>query len=399
MPMSVKDIPPFPDYVEGQSDHEFMQAARDQGPLARDKFGIVSGFSMEKMEAFNDDRWTRQVELEAMWAAGVTKGPMYDFVRDMVLFANGQTHRNRRAPLVRTFAHKVIAELRPAIAQRAEAMIAPLRGTGSVDFVGTVAGPMPARVIAAIVGAPERDTDMFAQHAYSATRGLSICSDEVRAESDADMLALDRYVAGLIADRRAVPQDDFLTAYLDRVRDGPLDENEVRAQMVGLVVAGSDTTRGALTATVSQMMQHPDQWALLVEDPETRAPAAVAEGLRFDPVIGSLARISLEPREIDGVLLPRGTFVAASMLTALRDPAVYADPGRFDITRTDHPRLHPVFGGGPHRCLGEALARIELEETLKALARLVPDMVLDGPPVQLRGYGAVRTLGPMRVCL
>jgi cytochrome P450 len=167
--------------------------------------------------------------------------------------------------------------------------------------------------------------------------------------------------------------------------------------MIGLVVAGSDTTRGALTATLSQLLQHPDQWNMLVNDPEKWAPAAVSEGLRFDPVIGSLARITTEPREIEGVLFPKGSFVAVSMLTALRDPAIYGDPNRFDITRGDHPRLHPVFGGGPHRCLGEALARIELGETIKVLARLAPRMVLDGPPAKLRGYGAVRTLGPMQV--
>lgn len=399
MPLTPRDIPAFPDYVTGQTDHDFMQAAWDQGPLARDKIGIVSGFSMAQMMLFNDDRWTRQIELEGMWAAGVTSGPMFDFISNMVLFSNGQVHRNRRGPLVRTFAHKVIAELRPEIAARAEAMIAPLRGTGPVDFAGQIAGPLPAQVIAAIVGAPEADTAQFAGHVYSAIRGLSICPEEVRVESDADMRHLDSYVADLIADRRRAPQADFLTDYLRRVKGGPLDENEIRAQMIGLVVAGSDTTRGALTATVSQLLQHPDQWAMLVADPDRWAPDAVSEGLRYDPVIGSLARITTDPREVDGVLLPRGTFVAASMLTALRDPDVYAAPNRFDITRSDHPRLHPIFGGGPHRCLGEALARIELEETLKALARIVPDMVLEGPPVALRGYGAVRTLGPMQVRL
>ena len=399
MTRTPKDIPHFPDYITGQTDHEFMQAAWDQGPLARDKIGIVSGFSMAQMALFNDDRWTRQVELEAMWAAGVTDGPMFEFVRDMVLFSNGQTHRNRRAPLVRTFAHKVIADLRPEIASRAETMISGLRGSGIVDFVGSIAGPLPAQVIAAIVGAPEQDTAQFATHVYSAIRGLSICSEDVRVESDADMRHLDRYVADLIDNRRKSPKPDFLTAYLDRVKGGPLDENEVRVQMIGLVVAGSDTTRGALTATVSQLMQHRDQWDMLAEDPEKWAPAAVSEGLRFDPVIGSLARISQEPREVEGIMLPKGTFVAASMLTAMRDPAVYSNPNQFDITRSDHPRLHPIFGGGPHRCLGEALARIELEETLKALVRLVPDLALEGAPVKLRGYGAVRTLGPMQVRL
>ncbi len=397
MPLTLRDIPRFPDYVPGQTDHQFMQAARAQGPLARDRYGIVTAFSQAHMELFSDDRWTRQIELEGMRAAGVDEGPMFDFVRNAVLFANGRIHRNRRAPLVRTFAHRAVAELRPEVAARARRMIAPLRGAGPVDFVDAVAGPLPAQVIAAIIGAPEADTETFATHVYSAIRGLAFCGAEERAASDTDMAHLDRYAADLIADRRAAPQADFLTAYLDRTRDGPLSEDEVRTQLIGLVVAGSDTTRGALAATVSQLLLHPEQWRMLIEAPDTHAAAAVSEGLRFDPVIGSLARITTEPREIEGVLIPPGTLVAASMLTALRDPAVYARPDRFDITRRDHPPLHPVFGSGPHRCLGEALARIEMEEALKALAHTLPDLRLDGPPARLRGYGAVRNLESMRV--
>lgn len=397
MPKTVRDIPELPAYVEGQTDHDFMAAARSQGPLARNRLGIISGFSLANMELINDDRWTRQIEMEAMFISGVRDGPMFEFQRNAVLFSNGQTHRNRRGPLVRSFANKVIGEMRPRISARVRALVAPLRGTGSIDFLEAIAGPFPAQVIASIIGAPEDDTGMFARHVYSAIRGLSHCSEEVRAESNADMAALDTYVAGLIAQRRASPEADFLSTYLERVQDGPLTEDEVRAQLAALVLAGSDTTRGALASTISQLLQHSEQWALLVNDPDRWAEAAVLEGLRFDPVIGSLPRITLEPREVEGVLIPKGSFIAVSMLTALRDPEVYGDPDRFDITRTDHPRLHPVFGGGPHRCLGEALARIELEEALKALARLVPDMQLDGPPVQLRGYGAVRNLSAMRV--
>lgn len=397
MSLKLRDLPRFPDYTPGFTDHDYMRHARSVGPLAVDKFGIVCGFSLSHMERINDDRWTRQVEMETMLAAGVTKGPMFDFVRNVMLFSNGQTHRNRRGPLVRTFAHRVIADLRPDIARRTDRCIATLAGSGQVDFLSEIAGPLPAEIIAAIVGAPDEDTNTFAAHVYSAIRGLSFCSDEVRAQSNADIDHLGVYIGRLIADRRTAPLDDLLTGYLDRVADGPLSEDEIRAQMVGLVVAGSDTTRGALTATVSQLLQHPDQWALLVADPDRWAPAAVSEGLRFDPVIGSMARITTEARELDGVLMPEGTFVMASMLTALRDPEVYADPDRFAITRTDHPRLHPVFGGGPHRCLGEALARIELEESLKSLARMVPDLTLAGPPAQLRGYGAVREVSPMLV--
>lgn len=397
MPKPVRDIPELPAYIEGQTDHDFMATAHARGPLVRNRLGIISGFSLANMEMINDDRWTRQLEMEGMFVSGVRDGPMFDFQRNALLFSNGQIHRNRRGPLVRSFANKVIAEMRPNIAARSRSLIAPLRGTGSIDFVEAIAGPFPAQVIAAIIGASEDDTGTFARHVYSAIRGLSHCSEEVRAESDADMAALDSYVADLIEQRRTSPQTDFLTTYLERVKDGPLTEDEVRAQLAALVLAGSDTTRGALASTISQLLQHPEQWALLVEDPDRWAEVAVLEGLRFDPVIGSLPRITLEPREIEGFLIPKGSFIAVSMLTALRDPKVYRDPDRFDITRTDHPRLHPVFGGGPHRCLGEALARIELEEALKTLVRMVPDMQLDGPPVRLRGYSAVRSLSAMRV--
>ncbi|GHF34500.1 cytochrome P450 [Seohaeicola zhoushanensis] len=397
MPLKIRDIPQFPEYIQGQTDHQFMANARAQGPFARDRFGIVSAFSMAHLNLIMDDRWTRQVELETMRAAGVASGPMFDFVRGVMLFANDETHRHRRGPLVRSFAHKLIAELRPEVARRTEALVPPLAGAGSVDFLTALAGPLPAQMIAAIVGAPDKDIPFFADHVYSAIRGLSLCSDEVRIASDHDMGWLQDYVDRLIARRRDHPEEDLLTGFLDRVRGGPLDENEVRAQILGLIVAGSDTTRGALTATVSQLLQHPEQWAMVVEDPETWAAPAVAEGLRFDPVIGALVRFTTEPREIEGVLFPPQSLIAVSMLTALRDPAVYADPDRFDITRTDHPRLHPVFGGGPHRCLGEALARIELEEALKSLARHLPHMALDGPPPVLRGYGAVRAVSQMHI--
>ncbi len=397
MGLTYRDIPPFPDYVEGETDHEYMAKSRGVGPLVKDRLGIVSAFSLADMLEFNDDRWTRQIELEGMFASGVSGGPMFDFVSNVLLFANGAIHTNRRTPLTRTFAHPVVAALRPEIRRRADALIKPLVGTGQIEFVDAIASPLPAKIIASIVGAPEDDAERFGAYVYSAIRGLSLVSEQVRAESDRDMAALTDYVGGLLEDRRQTPQEDFMTSYLEKVADGPLDDTEIRAQMVGLVLAGSDTTRGALTATVSQLMQHPDQWALLVSDPDTHAPGAVSEGLRFDPVIGSLARITT--RDVHGYRLPASTFVSGSMLTALRDPEVYANPDQFDITRQDHPRWHPVFGGGPHRCLGEALARIELEEALKALATHAPDMQLIGPPTRLRGYGAVRTLTPMTVSI
>ena len=88
-----------------------------------------------------------------------------------------------------------------------------------------------------------------------------------------------------------------------------------------------------------------------------------------------------------------------SMIAALRDPAIYADPDRFNITSKDHPALHPAFGGGGHRCLGEALARVEIDETLSVLAELAPNARLIGPVPTLRGLTGVRGINGMTVAL
>lgn len=397
MSLRIKDLPRIPDYVQGMTDHQYLQAAWKNGPLALDRYGFVTAFPARLMQEFMDDRWTRQIETEGMYASGVTSGPMYDFVGNVMLFSNGDVHRRRRGPLARTFARKLMADLRDDVAVRCERLVASLIGQGEVDFLASIAGPLPAEVIGAMLGVPDADMPDFARHVYSAIRGLSLVSPEVRAESDADMAYLLDRVGGLIETRRETPDGGIVSYYLDRVTGGELSEMEILAQMVGLVVAGSDTTRGALTATVSHLLQNPAQWALLKEDPEKWVSGAVSEGLRFDPVIGSIGRITVERHEIEGVSIPPDTLISASMLTALRDPDIYADPDHFDISRDDHPRLHPVFGGGPHRCLGEALARIELEEALKAVARMAPEMALVGEPARLRGYGAVRKVSAFKV--
>lgn len=392
-------MPVFPAMIGGLSNHAYLAGCRAISPVMRDRFNVVTPFSYAHMTEVIDDRVTRQVEMEGMQAARVTGGPTYDFVRNALLFSNGQVHRNRRGPLTRAFAQPMITALRPAIAERIRGMIAPLIGAGPVPFIDTFAGPLPARTVAAIIGAPEVDGDLFSRLAYVAARGIGMCPASERADADSAFATIFDHIAGLIAAREQDPGEDFLTRYLEKVSDGPLSADEVRTQIVGLIVAGSDTTRGSLTATVARLMAHPDQWDLLVQDPDRHAPGAVSEGLRFDPIIGTIARIAITDFDLAGYRIPEGTLVAPSMLTALRDPDVFSDPDQFDITRTDHPRLHPIFGFGAHRCIGELLARIQLEEALKALARMAPDLRLDGPPTTLKGFSAIRTASEMHVVL
>jgi hypothetical protein len=119
--------------------------------------------------------------------------------------------------------------------------------------------------------------------------------------------------------------------------------------------------------------------------------------MRYEPAVGSFARFTLEEIDIDGWTVPRNRVLSLSMLAAMRDPQLYADPDRFDIRRSDHPRRHVIFGAGSHRCLGEALAKAELEEQLAALTARVPRLQLVGDPPVVRGSGGIRSVRNMRV--
>jgi cytochrome P450 family 103 len=126
-------------------------------------------------------------------------------------------------------------------------------------------------------------------------------------------------------------------------------------------------------------------------------PGAVAEALRFEPAVGSVPRFTVADIDIDGFVVPAGRILTLSTLSALRDPALYPDPDRFDITREKHPRWHLAFGGGAHRCLGEALARAELEEGLAALTTRLPGLRISGEPLGLYGHAGIRRIEPLQV--
>ncbi|MEL7464938.1 MAG: cytochrome P450 [Pseudomonadota bacterium] len=383
--------PPMRKRPKGMGDHAYIEMLRADGP-ALDRNGFLWCFSHEHLLACVDPTVTRQVELEKMAALGLTSGPVYAYFANALLFANGAAHARRRGPLARAFAFPAMAALRPAIRQAAEALIRPHLGR-ETDFLDEIAGPLPARIVAGIIGAPEGDIPYFSGLVYDAMKALSRLSGAP--EDEAGLGELTRYVGDLLA----AAKGGFLAEYAVAAEAAGMDVVEARAQIVAVILAGSDTTRMALCSTLAQLIAHPDQWADFRADPEGMKAAVAAEGLRYDPVVGSLPRVAAADFALGDVAVSAGTVLAPSVIGALRDPAVYAAPDRFDIQREDHPRYHPVFGAGAHRCLGEALARIELEETLAALATLAPDAELIGRPPELRGLSAARSIDRMEARL
>jgi cytochrome P450 len=131
-------------------------------------------------------------------------------------------------------------------------------------------------------------------------------------------------------------------------------------------------------------------------DPDTHKKGAAAEGLRFEPVALGVPRFSVSPFELDGYDMTPGMLIFFSIVSACRDPDVYANPDSFNIERADHPRWHFAFGGGAHRCLGEALARVEIEETLAAIARLAPNTKVTGPRPAMKA-APIRAVDQLKV--
>lgn len=394
---SLDDLPKVPFNVpDGQDTYSVLRTLREQAPLARTDIGVTLALRNRHVELVTSDA-TRQIETETKMMQGIFSGPIFEFTRLAMLFANGETHMRRRLPVARTFAFKLMEAMRPRIRTLAEEIIAARIGQGPVDFVEEIASQLPARIIAEILGIPESDIPVFRKWIADTAAAIGMIDPDNRARIEQSLSEFMAYVTDLLAARRADPREDFLTDYVRATAAaGNLDEGEIRTQVLGLILAGSDTTRGSMCMILSEMLQRPDQWADFVADPDGLKKAVVEEGLRFQPVISAIPRVAVRDLDIDGYLVPEGAVVAISIPSALRDPDVFADPDTFNIHRTDQQRWHFVFGAGAHRCVGEALARAEMEETLGAIARLAPETRLVGPPPRL-SFGAIRPVSAMSV--
>lgn len=390
--------PVFLDTARAYADtHAYLRELRERDSVTINELGIFGVLRGRYLDLVLNDENTRQFELEGMYLRGIHSGPLFDFFRDAMLFANGDVHRKRRLPMSRTFAFPLMDGMRPEIRRIAAELVEAHRGKGPFDFINEFTRVVPARIIATIIGAPPEDWPQFTQWVSAAARGIGVFTPDELPEIDAGVEKLGAYVERLFAARRREPKEDFLTAYLKSTSAGDLTESEIRTQMAGVILAGSDTTKTGIASVLSQLLQHPEQWALLCGDPDRWKKQAVEEGLRFDPPVASIPRFTKRDLEIDGVVIPEGRVVSMSIVSALRDPETFARPDEFDIRRTDFPRWNVAFGAGAHRCLGEALARAEMEETIATIARLAPGVRLIGEPPKITGHMAIRHIDRMTI--
>jgi len=378
--------------------HGIFRKCREFTPVLKRAEGGYIAIRARDVEQLATDPRTRQMETESVQARGVKEGALFNFFRLSMLFTNGPEHRRRRAPVSRAFAWQLIAALRPRIRAIADELIDAHAATRELNFLDEFCALIPARIISDLLGLPREDIPRFTQSVYVIARAIngSFTPADVPA-IEAGARNLTEYVEGLLASRRASPREDFLSTYIKSVDEaGRFTALDAVIQIVTLVIGGSDTTRSALAVQLALLLQHREQWEAVCRDPSL-IPGAVNEALRYEPSVASFPRVTVEDVDLEGFVVPRGHMLSLSTMAAMRDPARFTDPDRFDIRRADHPARHQVFGGGTHRCLGELLARAELEEALGALAARLPNIEIAGAPPVLTGHAGIRRISGMQV--
>lgn len=242
---------------------------------------------------------------------------------------------------------------------------------GRTEFMASFANPLPAVVIAGILGLPEGDWEQFKEWTQTGLTllGGNLTREQVR-EAVMAMMQLVGYLGGQLEQRRQQPTDDALTALLrahDKEGRG-LDQPELLSIALQLLGAGHETTINGLGNMMWVLLREPGVRDQLLEDPDL-LPLAVAESLRLESPVQFLFRQAKEPYDLRGVTIPDGARVAVVWGAANRDPDAFPDPGRFDLHRPNV-RQHLAFGFGIHRCVGEPLSLKEMEVALGELLTL-----------------------------
>ncbi|MGA4987867.1 cytochrome P450 [Nonomuraea bangladeshensis] len=359
---------PYPHYAK----------LREQGPLLRTEVGMWIATDHETcMAVVRGHRFGRPPETDPRNRSF----PMM----------NPPEHTRLRAKVSRAFTPHMIEHMRPRIAEITDELIGDLKDED--DLVAALAYPLPVRVISEILGVPPQDRERFGGWSQALARGLDAeltGSEQALAERDRAREAFRGYFTELLAERRERPAGDMLSTL---VQLDELTTDELLTTSSDLLVAGHETTVSLIGNGVLALARA-GQSGYLARHPE-RAPAVVEEILRYDPPIQLIPRVALEDVELHGQVLRAGEPVLALVGSANRDPEVFDDPDRLDLTR--EPGRHLSFGLGVHYCLGAPLARMEAAIALTTLSAAAPDLALADPVPPYRENLFLRGLASLPV--
>ncbi|MBK1784895.1 cytochrome P450 [Prauserella cavernicola] len=324
--------------------------------------------------------------------ARLAAAPLEETMRDIVVFSDQPDHRRLRRLMLRAFTPRMVQQAKPTIEKLTRSLLDSLPADGDAfDLHRGLMYPMPALVVSALLGIPEEEHEQFQGWALDLVLvvGSGRISPELASRASDSALRMRELLGRLIEQRRAAPGPDLLSAMIEAADEGErLSENELYANALFLMTAGHETATNMLSNGLLALLRHPEQLALLREDPSLLG-SATEEMLRYEGPVQIAARIADRDRQLCGLDLKQGQAVILLLGAANRDPDVFDDPDRFDITRS--PNQHLAFSHGMHFCLGAALARAEMEVVLPLVfdrfprLRLAEEKVEWQPTLDFRG--------------
>jgi cytochrome P450 len=323
---------------------------------------------------------------------------LYEYVRnyqaDQFIQHDRPEHLDMRKIVHGYFTPKAMESWRPFVINAVKELLDAAEEKGSMDVMRDLATPLPVLVIAQMMGVPAEDRPYVRQLAEKLLYIGRGEHDRMPILTDG-MKGMVEYVSPLVDERIAKPGDDFISVLASGEKKGVFTRHQVLVNTSLLLLAGHETTINLICNGTLAFIQHPDQWALYKEDPVGRAKWATEECLRYDAPVKSIQRLASQDIDVRGKVMEKNDRIRWFISSANRDPNVFADPDKFDITRQPNP--HVAFGNGVHHCLGATLARVEGQEVFKALAERFPGLQVEAEQLEYQPSITFRSLKSLPV--
>ena len=321
-------------------------------------------------------------------------------MRRLMLFRDAPDHTRLRSLVNKAFTPRTVARLEERIKEIVDRQIDGLCRSARIEFMSGFAYPVPALVICELMGVPLEDHALIARWAPALAARLDpspMRRSAMLDDADHAVAEMTAYLTDVIARRRLDPGEDLLSGLVAAEADGSrLDQDELVAMTILLLIAGHETTANLLGNGLVALLRHPAQWERFRGD-EQLDSSAVEELMRFDGPIQMTERIALADVQVGAASIPQGSMVILCLAAANRDPDVFDQPHTLNLGRDPNPHLG--FGGGAHFCIGAALARLEARIALRAIAKRVPDINITATKLDWRPSFTIRGLHQLHVAI